>query len=382
MGNNGRHDVLIDASNLNVGGGIQVASSFIDELSQLRLDPIMREKYPWLDSILVEASPAVCENLTKSYRANLSIQCVSRRPSDLKQWLPTRSRTAVLFKVFGPHYGLRRARRQIVGFADVTSVYPRPTRERRSPRERVRWWFRGVVSRRLMRSADRIVVETSAIRAQLCRRTPIPVSIVSIVPNAYNAVFNTVEPVDVFPLGLPEGTVAVACIARGYPHKNLDFLGKLGLRLHQLGTHVAFVVTLTPEEWAARTPTFRQFAHNIGPQPINRIPAVYSACRAAIFPSLLEAFSVTPVEAMKAGTPLFAADRDFVRSTCGDVPIYFDPIDAGKAAAIIHSALESEDALRAASTRGQTRVEVLPTARDRALNYLQIVDQERRKALC
>ena len=44
-----------------------------------------------------------------------------------------------------------------------------------------------------------------------------------------------------------------------------------------------------------------------------------------IFPSLLECFSATPIEAMIMKKPVFASDRLFVRQSCDGFVNYFDP---------------------------------------------------------
>lgn len=45
-------------------------------------------------------------------------------------------------------------------------------------------------------------------------------------------------------------------------------------------------------------------------------------------PTLLESFSGTYLEAMKAGCPILTSDRDFAREVCGEAALYFDPLDA------------------------------------------------------
>jgi hypothetical protein len=47
---------------------------------------------------------------------------------------------------------------------------------------------------------------------------------------------------------------------------------------------------------------------------------------AIIFPSLLECFSATPLEAMVMRRPLFVSDRPFNRDICGAFAYYIDPL--------------------------------------------------------
>ncbi len=83
-----------------------------------------------------------------------------------------------------------------------------------------------------------------------------------------------------------------------------------------------------------------------------------------------------PLEAMRMGLPLFASDRDFVRSVCGDVPIYFDPEDVLAAAEVLARALRDPDGLAERARRGAVWVGQLPTAAHRAHDYAAIVSEE------
>ncbi|MOA18610.1 Glycosyl transferases group 1 [compost metagenome] len=99
---------------------------------------------------------------------------------------------------------------------------------------------------------------------------------------------------------------------------------------------------------------------------------------AVIFPSLLECFSATPLEAMAMQKPLFASDRGFVRDVCGDFAWYFNPLSADSAADVIAEYItkhhgKNQERLAAA----RRHVLNFSNARQRAENYLNII----RKAL-
>ena len=373
--------VLIDAANLRVGGGVQVAASFLDELADLVTDEVMLARFPWLSGTTVEVSPTVAADASESTGAILQWHVCDRKPLQLARWVPTPRAPLydVSFVVFGPEYGLARARRRIAGFADVTSVYPRPP-ELVAPswRRRARGALRGMASRRLFLSAEVIVVETTAMAEHLCRRMGITPGSVRVVSNTYNRIFD--EPERWLPpppaARNADGEHVLIYVARGYPHKNLDFLGKLGEALDRSGTRVRFLVTLTDDEWKARSNSFRIACRNLGPLPLHAVPHAYQLATAAIFPSLLEAFSAMPVEAMRMGKPVFASDRDFVRTICGDVPLYIDPSDPISAAETIAAALGDPEQLVMRGKAGRELAEKLPTAKDRAIAYVKLIDEQ------
>ena len=242
--------VLLDASNLHVGGGIQVAASLIDELAR-----IPKHEHAWLDSLVIEASPLVCQAASSTALELLGVREIYRRPRHWRNWMPRRRKFGVSFVIFGPEFGARRADHRIVGYADVTSIYPPAGAGDRPWHRRARWAIRGWISRTLIRTADEVVVETEAMADRLYERVRIPRSQIRVVSNTYNALFD--DPTRWSdPISLPEGppgSVTFAYVARGYPHKNIDFLGRLAVELDDLGILARFVVTLRDDEWAQRT---------------------------------------------------------------------------------------------------------------------------------
>jgi len=56
------------------------------------------------------------------------------------------------------------------------------------------------------------------------------------------------------------------------------------------------------------------------------LPALYTAARALIFPSLHEGFGIPPLEAMACGTPVIAADRPAIPEVVGDAALLIDPL--------------------------------------------------------
>jgi glycosyltransferase involved in cell wall biosynthesis len=64
----------------------------------------------------------------------------------------------------------------------------------------------------------------------------------------------------------------------------------------------------------------------IGFVPDEDFPALYSAARALIFPSLHEGFGIPPLEAMACGTPVIAANRPAIPEVVGDAALLIDPL--------------------------------------------------------
>lgn len=371
--------VLLDLSNLVAGGGVQVGASFVDELVRLRADPAEVRRRPWLGDVVVELSGHVADNLTRD-ASTLGATVVDGRPLARVRRGPGRRGEPpfdVSFTVFGPDFGARRARTRVVGFADVTSLFPEHAGFSGAP-ARLKHAVRARLSRRRFRhSTDLVVTEAAHVAASLAQRWGIPPSRTRVVPNVLNGIFLDESRQTPLDAALPPGPGPVLAFpTRAYPHKNLAVLGEAARVLRAgHGTAVRFALTLTDGEWEGLDPLTREASVNLGSLRVTQVPALYAACDGVVFPSLNECFSVTPLEALSAGRPLVASDREFVREIAGDAAWYFEPTRPDDLARALAAMLgdEGERARRVAA--GRRVADDWPTASDRAEAYLAVVDE-------
>lgn len=364
--------VLVAAGNLRAGGAVQVGASVLDELARMRDDPGSVERFPWLTTLQAEASEAVWRNVSGTTRDAGFVTVGDRTWRSVRTWSESAD-FDVSLTLFGPEYGRARARRRIVGFADVLELDPTPVPWWRL-RERVRRTVHSAVWARQLRSVDRIVTETpTAARVLEARGAD-----VRVVPNAYHAVFDRPDdwkPLPWVPRGPSPDTVMLAYPARGYAHKNHEFLGALATEIEALGgPPVRFVVTLSDAHWERSSERLRSVCLNVGELEVAQMPSLYAACDGLVFPSLREVFSVTPLEAMRVGVPVLASDRAFVRDL-GPGPILFDPQDASAAARTVQAALSSPDALVRSAEEGLRTAMRAPTAASRAARLAALVEE-------
>lgn len=73
-----------------------------------------------------------------------------------------------------------------------------------------------------------------------------------------------------------------------------------------------------------------------------QLVALYRNARALIFPSLYEGFGIPPLEAMRFGLPVIAADIPPVREVCGDAALFHDPTDVGALATLMRRVLDDD----------------------------------------
>lgn len=365
--------VLIDASNLHVGGGVQVASSFLDELADLTrsLDPVAI----WPSEVRVEVSDAVMAQISSNTVSTLGPVLCDRHPMQLWRWIPAKRQFDVSFVVFGPEYGFPRAARRAVGFADGASVLPRPrSLKPLTGLTRVRTVFRDYLSRAIQSRASLLITESEVLAAALRASSP-GMPEIEIVPNTINGIFSTPSRWTPVPrLTVRDNVFTVCYVARAYAHKNHKILPEVAIQLRQkFGLNVDFVVTLTDAEWAALSNQNSQI--NVGPLTVDQVPTLLASCDASIFPSLLESFSVTPFEAFAMARPLFASNCDFVRNSCKDAPIYFNPESPSNIAEVLSRALTNPEVMAEHVERGNRVLAKQMGPRQRAVRYMEILQK-------
>ncbi len=371
--------VLINASNLHTGGGVQVATSFIAELAEI-LDQL-----PGCD-VTLYVSNAVDANL-------LSLGFVSKvfykyEVFDVRGLEALTKKNSIrfqgfdlVFTLFGPLYLFRDIPNHIIGFAQSWILYPdNEVALRISLSKRAVLRLKFIVQWLFFRRASRLVVELEHVKERLSGYLGYSSRNIDVVHNCFSRVFLNPEKWEcISGLDREEGFVSLGYVTRAYPHKNIDLLLDIALELKRISKiNYRFFVTLNDEEWMSRSEGFRQTIVNVGPISSAQCPTFYSAMSGVVFPSLLECFSATPLEAMVMRRPLFASAKGFVRDCCGDNARYFDPLDAGSAAETIHQwfaqmPLSERDAF---IDRAYRHVMSLSGSKDRAVAYVDIIKRQ------
>ena len=349
---------LVNASNLHVGGGVQVATSAICEFSRDR--DIAKNITVWVSSEVNSnlALSGCNQSIFLEFRV-LNSRGVntffSSAFSNLREF-------DVVFTVFGPLYSIYRPRRSVVGFANPyiinndKSVYTRLFGFVGRLRVKLIFWLQSM----FFRQADRLIVELEHVKRELLLRGFAPAEGIDIVHNCLSSIYQEPwrwKPVDVADV---KTDLKIGFVGRNYPHKNTRIFPLVkSIMKERFGLRVAFYVTFTEEEWSACNSTFQQAVVNVGALSVTQCPSFYQAMDGVIFPSLLECFSATPLESMAMGKPLFASDRAFNRDICGNNASYFDPYNPEDVASVIYSWYINDE----------SREQVLNYARDRALEF-------------
>lgn len=275
-----------------------------------------------------------------------------------------------VFTVFGPVYAPVR-QQQITGMAQAWIIYPRnPAYDKLPALLRMRTRLKFFLQMLFFSKSDVFIVEQEHVRRGLQQKRLFRNKPIHVVPNTVDSIFfdrGRWEPV-----ALPSSSnrLKLGVVARPHIHKNLEILPSVRKLLAQRhGIDADVFVTLTDSEWEQKDSEFRRELTNVGSLRLGQVPTFLSAMDGVVFPSLLESFSASPLEALAVGRPLFASDLPFVRDTVGGQAALFDPMDAASCAEVIADYVKGGE---------QAGTPELPeslgwTARDRAKAYVSIL---------
>jgi glycosyltransferase involved in cell wall biosynthesis len=154
------------------------------------------------------------------------------------------------------------------------------------------------------------------------------------------------------------------CLARYYPHKNLEMILETFTRFREALQGVAVILTVEDDGFRDSR-RFRDLLAdarlegnviNVGLLGQDELAQYYGACHALFLPTLLESFSGTYLEAMHFERPILTSDLDFAHEVCGDAALYFDPWSPESIRAEIER-LENDPALAAdLAAKGSVRL--------------------------
>jgi glycosyltransferase involved in cell wall biosynthesis len=240
--------------------------------------------------------------------------------------------------------------------------------------QRIRTRFKFTVQAMFFKRADALVVELEHVKEGLIRELGIPAERIYVIHNCLSSIYyDEAQWQDVI-LPYSACDLRLGFVGHNYPHKNTAIFPVIAAVLrHRYNINVKFYVTFTADDWLTCTQEFRDACVNVGPLMVAQCPLFYKALDAVVFPSLLECFSITPLEAMAMEKPLFVSDRPFNRDICGEHANYFDPTSPESAAKAIADIFLNgkldEFALRVARNHAIN----FSNAKDRTEKYLELI---------
>jgi glycosyltransferase involved in cell wall biosynthesis len=211
---------------------------------------------------------------------------------------------------------------------DAHFVYPRAHHGRMAFAEKVRYVFQRRQLARRMAKTDLVYCQTHTMSRRIGQVYGHPDRI-RLLPNYLpEALFAKTEEVS-----LPATFISQAnkyrliCLTRYYAHKNLEvLLNTFATNADDLKDVVLFL-TIPDDQAHEAGGLLRAIGRaglgdqiiNLGQIPQSEVPAYFKSCHALLFPTLMESFSTTYLEAMHCGLPIMTSDLDFARDVCTSI---------------------------------------------------------------
>lgn len=326
---------LINATNLKVGGGIQVADSICCSLERFA-----RHRFVVVLSSRMDATAKKlegCRNV-EVYRydvRNNARTLLFGRDRFLDGLVEEKNVDGVL-TIFGPSRWNPRCP-HLCGFARPHLVIPESPFFRQLPfikkiRSNI---MNTILTQSFKNSTHFLWTENPYISKRL--EALISRSKVFTVTNYYNQVYDHPEQWRRRLLPAFEG-VTMLTVTAAYPHKNLPICLDVAkvLKKDFSDFRFRFVLTIDRELFPPLPAELEEHFVFTGRVDISECPSLYEQSDIMFQPSLLECFTATYPEAMKMQRPIVTTDLEFARGLCGDAALYYSPLSAEEAAAAIH----------------------------------------------
>lgn len=364
--------LLIDNSNLLAGGGIQVATSFLNDLNRLDL----HNEYHVVQSF--NSSSAINK---KQFKKNFyfydldsnSSNCLYTRIKKIRR-LENLIKPEVIFTVFGPSYHKSKFPK-VVGFAIPYIIYrDSPFFSKISFFERIKYQFLIFIKKRsFIFNSDILIFETESAKSNFSKYIKNSSNLYT-VTNTLNEVFFNNKKWETFTL---ENTsnFNILYLSANYLHKNINIIPDVIDILINKYNFLSFKFLLSVER--REMDFLAKYDKNIeylGVVPLNKIPSLYSQSHIAFIPTLLEVFSATYLEAMHMKIPIVASNMPFSRDICGKAALYCEPTNAESYADAIYELYSDSERRKELVREGILNSKRFGSSMNRTEKYLKIVD--------
>ena len=366
-------NILINASNLKAGGGLQVTESVcgrLDAFPQHRFTVVLSSSFgPYLGRIREWDHVRLVRHDVTNSPATLLLG----RDRVLDR-LAEEEGIDVVLTVFGPSRWEPR-RPHLCGFARPHLVFPEsPYFSRMNGWERLKAAaFNDLLMFFFWRGTRNLYSENALVSRRV--ENLFKGATCHTVTNYYHQVFD--NPADWTPCPLPpfEGTTLLT-IGADYAHKNVGIARDVArsLRENHPAFRFRFVLTLTEAQFPVPADLADCFVR-LGRVDISQCPDLYRQADIMFQPRLLGCFSATYPEAMRMGVPIVTSDLPFAQGLCGSAALYFPALDAAAAAETIYGLAQDRPRAESMAAAGELRLKEYDSYTVRAQKLIALCEQ-------
>lgn len=375
--------ILVNATNLVVGGGVQVATSFIVEAVR-RAEPDIE----WCFCV----SRVVAENVRKMLGSGWEGEVFEQNPNHIRAGRAARERLTkiskafepdLVFTVFGPFWGKFAGRfngqptAQLCGCAVGWSTHPNQLVYDKIGRlQTLKRKARRIWDFRCLRRAQYFWIELDIAREGLKRGAGTDDAHIRTIGNTCAQVFHDAPK---FAADFSAREIRLLAMGNPYVHKNFEIIPEVLAALKKRDRARRYVFTLTAPESGNEWKNIKERAEmlgvgdcvrTVGKVALTDCPALYSGNHIVFMPTLLETFSATYPEAMAMRRPIVTTDLNFAHSICGNAAVYYSPLSADDAAEKIIRVVENPELREHLISEGGKVLSGLPSPQEK---YNQLV---------
>lgn len=220
-----------------------------------------------------------------------------------------------------------------------------------------------------MKKCKYFITQSETAKKGICRITGTRKDFVQVIPNTLPAYFLDITPTPNLNI---EG-YHIASVAAPQKGKNLllipDFIHQLITRHNLNNVWVYTTIPTTNIIWQKLEKRAKELGvsnhiRNMGYVKQADLVSLYNRCNFIFFPSIMEVFSASLLEAMYFQLPVLASDLEFNRDVCKDCGTYFEPMNAIDAADKFINLIQSKEQQESIKAKGKEYI-------NEYLNYQQ-----------
>lgn len=217
----------------------------------------------------------------------------------------------------------------------------------------------------MARTADAIITPTESVRREVCELLDINAGKVFAIPEAARASFRPIDFDSTREVRCKLGCGDEFLLAVGTiePRKNLNVLVTAFEQYARARPESKLRLVIAGGRGWLSDPFFENVRKSPARDLIvitdylhdEELRALYSSCRAFVYPSLYEGFGLPPLEAMACGAPVIASRIPALVEIAGEAASFFEPTDAMDLCETIVALLENANERKKSAVAGQTR---------------------------
>ena len=371
---NKRLSIMVNVSNLKVGGGLQVADSICRELKNFSEHKFLVVYSKALSECAREI--AKYENVeTVEYEFPVDIWMIYSGRCDFMDKLVSEKGIDVVLTVFGPSIWKPMVP-HISGFAYPHLVLPESPYWQLIPKYKLLLLKFRLFLKKLSfaKCSDNYFTENPFISERL--NGLFPQKRVETITNNANQVFYHPEKWERnLKLSHFDG-LTMLTVSANYPHKNIAIIIPTCHYLEERYPELSFrfVLTIDKEDLKGVDACALRHIVFLGPVKVQQVPYLYEQSDVMFLPTLLECFSASYSEAMVMHKPILTTNLNFAKGLCGDAALYYDALSPRALGEAIVRLCTNVDFRKELVTKGIEQEKRFDTFEQRARKLIKYIE--------